>query len=306
MQKIIRITGALLILFALGQVAPVTNHALVAASGGPLVEPAVLRALETESETPLRLIVKLRPADARIAAPATSQTAQPLARAALLALLQHDFAAALQPLTPLLEEGQRRGEIETRRDLWIIRALMLTGTPAFVHRLIASPAVAEVRLDRYTQYLDPAETIVPQSTTGTGPTWGLTQIRAPEVWATLGISGTGAVVAIMDTGVDLLHPALNANYRGKLGQGLYDHSIAWFDAVNGGLYPYDDHGHGTHVAGIAVGTGNIGVAPGAKWIAVKVLSGEGYGYDSWIHAGFQWLLAPGGDPGLAPDVVNNS
>jgi uncharacterized repeat protein (TIGR01451 family) len=48
------------------------------------------------------------------------------------------------------------------------------------------------------------------------------------------------------------------------------------------------------------------VAPGALWIGVKVLSGSGSGYDSWIHAGFEWLLAPGGDPARAPDVVNCS
>ena len=110
----------------------------------------------------------------------------------------------------------------------------------------------------------------------------------------------------MDTGVDWLHPALTQNYRGNLGKGLVDHHAAWFDAVNGGTYPYDDHGHGTHVAGTATGRGNIGVAPAARWIGVKVLAGNGYGYDSWIHAGFQWLLAPGGDPARAPDVVNSS
>jgi len=50
----------------------------------------------------------------------------------------------------------------------------------------------------------------------------------------------------------------------------------------------------------------IGVAPGAQWIAAKALSDAGYGYDSWIHAAFEWLLAPAGDPALAPDVVNGS
>jgi len=55
-----------------------------------------------------------------------------------------------------------------------------------------------------------------------------------------------------------------------------------------------------------VGEEGIGVAPGAQWIAVRVLDTQGYGYDSWIHEGFQWLLSPDGDPARAPDVVNCS
>lgn len=110
----------------------------------------------------------------------------------------------------------------------------------------------------------------------------------------------------MDTGADWLYPALKFNYRGYNPHGPAKHTGKWFDPVTGYFYPFDDHGHGTHVLGIAVGHGGIRVAPGARWIAVKVLDGNGYGYDSWIHAGFQWLLAPEGDPSLAPDVVNCS
>jgi len=60
------------------------------------------------------------------------------------------------------------------------------------------------------------------------------------------------------------------------------------------------------VMGTLAGQDGIGVAPGAKWIAVRVLNSQGYGLDSWIHAGFQWILAPNGDPALAPDVLSNS
>ncbi len=272
-------------------------------STDPIIAPEVLRALNTDDETPLRIIVTLRAAGASTAALTTSAA---VSRADLVATLQDNFTAALAPLSPLLAEAQRRGEILERRDLWIIRATALTARPAFVRRLMTAPGVAEIHLDPYIQYVTPAEPATTEAAPPTEPTWGLTRIRAPEVWATLGISGTGAVVAIMDTGVDWLHPALSANYRGNLGHGLYDHAHSWYDVVNGGVYPYDDHGHGTHLAGTAVGRGNIGVAPAAQWIGVKVLSNEGAGYNSWIHAGFQWLLAPGGDPALAPDVINCS
>ncbi|MBO1914463.1 S8 family serine peptidase, partial [Microvirga sp. 3-52] len=73
--------------------------------------------------------------------------------------------------------------------------------------------------------------------------------------------------------------------------------------------PNDGHGHGTHVAGSAVGGGNgepIGVAPDADWIAAKIFDDNGRATASGIHQAFEWFLAPGGDPSKAPDVVNNS
>jgi len=138
--------------------------------------------------------------------------------------------------------------------------------------------------------------------------WNIARIRAPLVWDALGINGTGLVVANVDSGVDWLHPALQSRYQG------YDpHSVAhqhtgnWFDATGeGAVYPVDGNGHGTHTMGIIVGGGGVGVAPGARWIAVRAFNSVGIGYDSWIHAAFEWLLAPAGDPALAPDVVNNS
>ncbi|HQE93050.1 MAG TPA: S8 family serine peptidase [Anaerolineae bacterium] len=302
-----RIAMLLLIVFFLKPVGTTTSLAAPTIAA-PLVEPAVLRALETHPDTPLRVIVTLRPAEMSAVVPTTptAEAVNGASRVALVEALQDDFAAALEPVARLLAEAYRQDEVLARRDLWIIRATALTARPALVRRLMASPAVAEIRLDHYEPYIPPEQPGGVKSTEVTTPPWGLTQIHAPEVWGTLGISGTGAVVAVMDTGVDLLHPALSGNYRGNLGHGLFEHTYSWFDAVNNGVYPYDDYGHGTHVAGTAVGAENIGVAPGARWIGVKVLSGEGYGYDSWIHAGFQWLLAPGGDPTMTPDVVNNS
>jgi subtilisin family serine protease len=69
---------------------------------------------------------------------------------------------------------------------------------------------------------------------------------------------------VLDTGADLDHPDLQANI------------VAGYDFVNGDNDPDDDHGHGTHVSGIAVGNkpdgGLKGVAPGAGLIAVQVFS----------------------------------
>ncbi|AWB43043.1 serine protease [Paenibacillus sp. CAA11] len=144
--------------------------------------------------------------------------------------------------------------------------------------------------------------------------WNIAQINAPEVWAK-GIDGTGIVVANLDTGVDYTHPALARKWRGLDASGnVVNPELSWYDPHSRASLPQDGDGHGTHTMGTMVGSeengsNQIGVAPGAKWIAVRIFNPETT--DSIILDGGQWLLAPvdrNGNlhPELAPDVVNNS
>ena len=145
--------------------------------------------------------------------------------------------------------------------------------------------------------------------------WNIAKIRADQVWSTFGIRGQGAVIGVVDTGVMYTHPALIAQYRGNLGSGNYENNYNWYDLINGQVAPYDDHGHGTFGTGIAVGDdglGNqIGVAPSAKWIAVKAMDGGGGATEEDLHAALEWMLAPtdlnglNPDPTKAPNVVLN-
>jgi subtilisin len=92
---------------------------------------------------------------------------------------------------------------------------------------------------------------------------------------------------VIDTGVDFQHPDLNVvdgvNCSG---------SPSLLPSAKGGD---DDHYHGTHVAGTIAaldnGIGVVGVAPGARIWAVKVLNKRGSGYSSWIIAGIDWVAA---------------
>jgi subtilisin len=94
-------------------------------------------------------------------------------------------------------------------------------------------------------------------------------------------------VAVIDTGVDFQHPDLNV-----VGGVNCTTSIFFATCKTGGD---DDHYHGTHVAGtigaIDNGIGVMGVAPGARIWAVKVLNKNGSGYSSWIIAGIDWVAA---------------
>jgi subtilisin family serine protease len=64
--------------------------------------------------------------------------------------------------------------------------------------------------------------------------WGIERIRADRVWNSLGISGTGVVVANMDSGVDWQHPALQGSYRGYSPSGFHQHAGNWYDATGAG------------------------------------------------------------------------
>lgn len=143
----------------------------------------------------------------------------------------------------------------------------------------------------------------------------LVHINADDVWS-LGFMGQGTVVGSIDSGVRYSHEALSVQYRGNIGNDLFDHNYSWWDAVNGNPEAYDDHGHGSHTTGIMVGTDDngrhIGVAPEAEWIACKAISGSGTGYGwDFLECG-QFMLAPWdlegkrSNPDLRPQVVNNS
>jgi uncharacterized repeat protein (TIGR01451 family) len=224
---------------------------------------------------------------------------------AIVAALQATAARSQVGVRSFLAQAAIAGRASHVRPLWIFNGLAARVIAGDIAALAQRDDVSLIREDRHRQWITDYSTarLLDYPTT---VEWGIRQIRADEVWAALDVSGTGVVVANMDTGVDWQHPALQGAYRGYA-KGLVSHIGNWFDATDGGAqYPIDPHGHGTHTLGTIAGGDGVGVAPGAKWIAARVLNAGGFGYDSWIHAGFQWILAPNGDPSRAPDVLNNS
>jgi subtilisin family serine protease len=129
--------------------------------------------------------------------------------------------------------------------------------------------------------------------------WGLDQVRAPAAWSTT--TGSGALVAIVDSGVDLDHPDLKSKVvSGATFLGCGNTSCGNGDWQSG---PADrresDDPHGTHVAGIAAaatgnGIGVAGVARDATILPVKVLDADGGSFKD-IAAGIRFSADKGAD-----------
>jgi len=116
------------------------------------------------------------------------------------------------------------------------------------------------------------------------------------------------VVAIIDTGIDYRHPDLPVESlwrntvevvdgRDNDGNGFVDDLIGW-DFVDDRHTPWDDHGHGTHVAGIIAaqrdnGRGIAGVAPNVRLMALKALNSRGYGRGSDIARAIRYAVDHG-------------
>lgn len=121
------------------------------------------------------------------------------------------------------------------------------------------------------------------------------QVGADQVWTLkdpygVSVTGSGIVVAVVDTGVDYTHPDLGGGF------GPAYKVIGGFDFFNNDADPRDDHGHGTHVAGIiAASGGSSGVAPEARILAYKVLGSDGSGSTSSVIAGIEAAMDPNSD-----------
>jgi serine protease AprX len=112
----------------------------------------------------------------------------------------------------------------------------------------------------------------------------------------LGLTGVGVGVAVIDSGISAWHNDLTSRTPTMYPYG--DQRVtAFVDFVNGRTTPYDDEGHGTHVAGIIAGNGrdshgrHAGTAPDATLVALKVLDAYGRGTISRAIAALDWVLA---------------
>jgi subtilisin family serine protease len=259
---------------------------------------AVVATASAESSRLVDVVVVMR-SQANLAA--IRQATRPARLAEVERTLRAHAAQAQRGVLMLLAARRAQRLVSSVVPLWIANEIEVQATPAVIRELAARPDVREIR-PNFTIQAPAAPASATASTTSVEPNVDL--VNAPAIWA-MGLGGQGIVVANMDTGVDATHPDLANKWRGG--------TNSWYDP-NGQhpTTPTDVNGHGTQTMGVMVGGdaggSSIGVAPEAKWIAVKIFNDRGTATSSGIHLGFQWLLDPDGDPATAdaPNVVNDS
>ncbi|MBY9080275.1 S8 family peptidase [Paenibacillus sp. HN-1] len=181
-----------------------------------------------------------------------------------------------QPLTPdrlrMLKRHAAPHKLKIRHRLHLLQSVSCHVPASCLKKLCACGEVSRIYHDR----------IKRASLNIASPSVGAAAVRRST-----GLDGQGIRIAVLDTGVyphpDLIRPV--------------NRITAFKDFVNHRSRPYDDNGHGTHVAGDAAGNGwsskgkYKGPAPGAGIVAVKVLDRDGFGYDSTIIKGIEWCIA---------------
>lgn len=231
---------------------------------------------------------------------------------AVVAALQQAAARTQGDLLANLGTAKAGGGIRGFTPHWLINAVVVSGTVEAVRELAARDDVLRIEADLVPELIAPVASWRPpaKDSAGIGIAPGVVSIGARRVWDELGIDGSGALVGVIDSGVDVTHPAFGARWRGYFAPP----AESWFDAAQIGhtSEPVDLNGHGTHVLGILTGVADgdtIGVAPGARWIATNGIQVPQSGLDNAIIASLEFMTDPDEDPDTTddvPDVVQNS
>ncbi len=118
------------------------------------------------------------------------------------------------------------------------------------------------------------------------------------------LTGSGVVACIVDSGIAMDHADLE-------GVNL----VGWKDFINGNGDPYDDHGHGTSMAGLLVANGWLkGVAKDVDLLVAKALGSDGSGSDAIVADAVDWCvqngahvisLSLGGAPNILPFSIGS-
>jgi hypothetical protein len=186
--------------------------------------------------------------------------------------------AAIARLRASVLDGVTKGEVEVRRAFEVLPGFAAVVSASGLERLSAHPEVVRVDVD---------------AEGSGGLAVSVPQIGADRVHAR-GITGKGAVVAVLDTGVDSDHPDLA---DALIHEECFCSGSCCPDGTSrqsGSGSAESRHDHGVHVSGIVLSRGRVsapGVAPGASLIAVRVLNDQNRGsLSDWI-AGLDWIAA---------------
>jgi subtilisin family serine protease len=237
-------------------------------------------------------------------------------------------AEAKKTQEPVINYLMQKRNVQILNTFWLDDLILIEARPDTIIDL-ASFSTVEKILMNFNLTVPSGETMQINATNPDPATWNIEMVRAPEVWAQLGIHGEGVKFATEDTGVDITHQDLVGTlYTADPSDPTYPGGWSEFDS-NGnwvsGSVPHDSWVHGTATYGLIVGdakgsVGAVGMAPKAVGMHTLCLPGGG-GTWAQVIAGLQWILDPydaygkhypmprvsshswGGTPGYISDMI---
>jgi len=254
-----------------------------------------------------------REAKTKLSSSLTPNKAKTEVRKAVINALKDNAEDTQRNLVKYLTQQKGKGKVKEYKPYYIINVVYVKAAKDVLKDISYFSEVEKIYENKIVKLDKPEINKSKIQANADGVEWNIERIKADAAW-NLGVDGTGVVVGTIDSGATWQHPALQAKWRGYLPEDPDNPNPDgnWFDAVNGSALPNDDasNPHGTHVMGTILGqepdgSNKVGAAPGAKWIAAKAFSPNG-GYDDDILEAAEWMMAPGGDPEAAPDIINNS
>lgn len=216
-----------------------------------------------------------------------------------------------------MNELRAAGQIARLEPLWLVNGFRVDASASTLEQIALHQDVRMIFLNPEVELITPVlddRRALRDERSDRSAEAGLSAIGVPEVWS-MGLTGEGIVIASLDTGVDIGHPALATRWRGlELGY-AGNPQWAWFDPLTNTTVPQEfaANSHGTHTMGTMLGGepgDSIGVAPGAQWIHAAVIDRGGIEQTvTDAILALQWVVDPDGDPDTSfdvPHVCNNS
>jgi len=202
-------------------------------------------------------------------------------------VLQQKFAVNPKRTVRMFVSGVNAVELE-KQGFRVVKTgkyanyAVVEGDYEELQKLLENPKVRKVLYDRRVRAVAISHILshIPVKLVVQNLGWNLEAIKA-HVAHSSNFKGNGAVVAILDTGVNHNLPDLDDGYLGG------------YDFAYGDAEPDDVYGHGTECASIILAEGEnkyTGVAPQANYYALKVLNDKGEGNWSDVIAGLEWIL----------------
>ncbi len=210
-------------------------------------------------------------------------------------LLQSTNQKNVEQLKDWMGSRGLRSEV---KDLWISRGAALSMEEASAKKLSQEAWVKGVYEDKIRRLISPTPNmVVANSIKELGDeVWGLEKIGIHKIRDEFPeLDGHGITVGIIDTGIQSRH------------QELLNKPVVFKDFVNHISNPYDDHGHGTHVAGTITGN-KVGIATEASIVFAKAFAAGGSTADSGLIEAMQWMFDPDNNSSTNdfPRLVSNS